>query len=555
MILRSIVPRHFGPFALGTTLQIDPEVTVLTGANDTGKSLALRAIEILCTDKPIESYEVNRYRTGEFSGKWEDDPEIVCTAVFETTEVGLKKKGLPRGTRPGATVTVTRRMATANGTITEIRDGNGLSNPQIQFNNPPTVLKLPLATEVGQEIKLDNLSEAESDFIRLGFGSAFSFEQHTSISPVDRSFRVREAETKLNMKLREVVPVAMPLEFVLLGVPEQPALLAVGLVDKYKGFAPLASRGAGVRRLLNVMGALLRLDPDDGHSIILYDEPETSLHADAQHMLRRLLESLGAHPNIQVVYTTHSPAMINTLRPHTIRVLERKRVKDKAVSEFVNTAFSENYCLVRSSLGISPSDSLLYAPITVIGEGPTEIRCLPFMLRKLTDSGIIDSGVVESLLCQTHMLDGQGSSCEYMCRLAKSQNAAPVVFLDGDKSLDVQQFNEKHPDVPVIVLPRGKEFEDLVPKATYIQAAADVLEDKTGNMTEAAFLQWERAASLRPSVMFSKRVERWLRDEFDKPLPKPLVMQKAIEMADVALIESKPFEQLIQAMQQVSCKL
>jgi chromosome segregation ATPase len=47
VILRNITPQHFGPFSGKTTLHLDPEVTVVTGPNDTGKTLALRAIEIL----------------------------------------------------------------------------------------------------------------------------------------------------------------------------------------------------------------------------------------------------------------------------------------------------------------------------------------------------------------------------------------------------------------------------------------------------------------------------------------------------------------------------
>ncbi|MEX1028171.1 MAG: AAA family ATPase [Candidatus Paceibacterota bacterium] len=550
MILKSITPKHFGPFAADTTLHLDPEVTVLTGPNDAGKSLALRAIEILCTQSTIDSHEVNRDRTGEFSGKWQDDTEIACIVIFETTESTPAQKGLPKGTRPGATVTVHRRMTATQGKIIEINVGRTRSEPQSAFN-PPHLLKLPLATEVRQEINFENLTDAESHLIRLGFGREFSLEQHKSLDQIARSFRIDEAESRLNEKLHRILPKAMPLSFKLLEVGAQPELLGVGLIDEHRGYAPLGSRGAGVRKLLNVMGALLRVNPDDGHTIVLYDEPETSLHADAQHMLRRLMESLASHPNVQVIYTTHSPAMVNNLRPRSIRVLERKRVGEKAVSLFVNNACGENYNLVRSSLGVSPADSLLYAPITVIAEGTTEVQCVPLVLMKLSDNGVIPADMLETLLSQTHILDGEGSSFEYMCRLAKSQNAKPIVFLDGDKQADVQKVKDKHPEVAVIVLASGTEFEDVVPKAKYIQATAEVLEDEGGDICEGSFLEWEQKASLRPSVMFSKRVERWLRDEFDKPLYKPLVMRRAIELTDTPDIQTEPFKQLIEAMRKV----
>lgn len=555
MILKSIIPQNLGPFGADTTLHIAPEVTILTGPNDAGKTLALRAIEILCTPNIIGGHEVNRDRVGEFQGNWKDDAAIACIGVFETTSASIAKGGLPNGTNAGATITVRRQMTASQGEVTEIVDGQTRRHPKTPFAKPPAILKLPLATEVRQEINFGSMTDAESHLVKLGFGSAFSLEQHKSLDQIARSFRIDEAQARLNDKLRRILPKAMPLSFKLLEVGAQPELLGIGLIDEHKGYAPLGSRGAGVRRLLNVMGALLRVNPDDGHTIVLYDEPETSLHADAQHMLRRLLESLASHPSLQVVYTTHSPAMVNALRPQSIRVLERRRVKEKAVSLFVNNAYGGNYALVRSSLGVSPADSLLYAPITIIAEGATEVQCIPLMLKKLPGQGIIDAETLDALLSQSHILDGEGSSFEYMCRLAKSQNAKPVVFLDGDKQADVQKVKGSHSEVPIIALPSGIEFEEVIPKVKYIQGAADILNDESGDICETGFLEWEKKAALRPSVMFSKRVERWLRDVFDKPLYKPLVMRRGIELADVSEIQIKPFQELIEAMSQVGNSL
>ena len=550
MILKSITPQHFGPFAAETTLHIAPEVTVLTGPNDAGKSFALRAIEILCTQETIDEHEVNRDRLGEFEGKWNEDSGVACIAEFVATEASVAKKTLPKNTKPGAAITVKRRMNAPGGRVIEINDGKTRTNPETHFT-PPAILKLPLPTEVREQIDLGAMTDAESHLVRLGLGPAFSVDSHKNLAPASRSLRIAQAEEKLNENLSRTLPVTMPLSFKLVEVGGQPEQLGIALIDEHRGYTLLDSRGAGVRRLINVMGALLRVDADDGHTIVLYDEPETSLHADAQHMLRRLLESLASHPNVQVVYTTHSPAMVNTLRPQSIRILERTRVNGKAVSLFVSNASRENYTLVRSSLGVSPADSLLYAPLTIIAEGSTEIQCLPIVLKKLSENGVIPAETLGTLLPQVHILDGEGSSFEYMCRLAKSQNARPVVFLDGDKQGDLGRINQKHPDVPVVSLPGGREFEQIVPRAKYIQAAADILNDASATISEAAFVEWEENASLRPSVMFSKRVERWLRDEFDKPLYKPLVMRRAIEEADVADILTDPFKELVEALQKL----
>ena len=51
MILRKLRIQGFGPFHTEETIYIEPDVTILTGRNDTGKSTVLKAIELLLTNK------------------------------------------------------------------------------------------------------------------------------------------------------------------------------------------------------------------------------------------------------------------------------------------------------------------------------------------------------------------------------------------------------------------------------------------------------------------------------------------------------------------------
>jgi predicted ATP-dependent endonuclease of OLD family len=175
-----------------------------------------------------------------------------------------------------------------------------------------------------------------------------------------------------------------------------------------------------VRRIVSLMAALSEVDPDAGHTYILFDEPENSLHADSQHMLRRVLEDLAAHPTVQVVYATHSPSMINTMRPHAVRLLHRVSTDGRACTRIDNRPYAENYRAVRASLGITPADSLLYAPLAVIVEGITEVVALPIALERFQKQGIEGFGDREELLSQTGFIEGGGDSFPYLCRLAKS---------------------------------------------------------------------------------------------------------------------------------------
>lgn len=530
MILEEITPKHFGPFIGDSTLRIDRNVTVLTGPNDVGKSLALRAIEILCTDATLQSHEVNRYRVREYSGAWNKDPELLVVAKFLATDANTPE------VNPGDRVTVERVLTSNQGVIKEVLHGENRVVTSRPFGKIK-LTRLPLDSEIRQQIRLSEATPVEKSFLKMAFGKGFTYKQHMSQDEFDRSLRLKEGEEVLNQKIETFLPKSLQLKFQLTEVAGDPEKLGLSLVDLHGGFTPLGARGTGVQRLMNIMATLLNVDVKDNH-IIIYDEPETSLHADAQHKLRTLLEQLASHPNIQVIYTTHSPAMINSFRPDCVRIIQREKVDGKAVSRFVNKAFLENYSQVRSSLGVCPSDSLLYAPITVVVEGITEILCIPLLLRKLANSPErIEK--LELVLSQSHFLDGQGDSYEYMVRLAKSQNVLPIVFLDGDKRHDPSEVRKKHPEVPVITLPEKMEIEDLIPQSRYFEAMIEVLKLNSLEATETAFETWLQTAGPVSLKMFTKRIERWLVDQFDVSLDKARVLRRAVELCVVEDIKCK----------------
>jgi hypothetical protein len=553
MILTSVRPCHIGPFGCTSTLFIDGKLTALTGPNDVGKTLALRSIQILCGDSTAVEADINRDRVSHFEGKWQDDPEICCYGTFQIPKDADARALISGKPLPGDELAVKVRVTHHDHEVVEIKRGGATVTLPLKVKKWPRILALPFPSEIRETIELRNLTHAEEEFIRLGFGTGFSVEKQVTLTQPHRTLQIHEAQTRLNSRLKELLPQALGLQFQLVEIGGKPDLLGVALVDQHFGYTLLKSRGSGVRRLVSYLGALLRIDPNAGHCIILFDEPETSLHPDAQHCLRRLLEDLGDNPMIQVIYATHSPAMVNTLRPNSIRMLERTSENRRATSRFLNNPSGANFTLVRSSLGIVPGDSLLYAPLTIVVDGSTEVFCLPLVLKRLADEGTFPMSDLELLLPMTHILDGEGSTLELMCRLAKSQGARPIVLLDGDVCANL--ISEMHPEVPIVQLDKGMEFEDLVLPGTYIQAAAEILNESTDDMNETKYNEWLKVANLKPSLMFSKRVERWLQDQFDKPLYKARVMVRAIELSKTGEVQAKPFHQLIEAMKEICAKL
>ncbi|HWQ91665.1 MAG TPA: AAA family ATPase, partial [Clostridia bacterium] len=285
------------------------------------------------------------------------------------------------------------------------------------------------------------------------------------------------------------------------------------------------------------------------HRILLLDEPENSLHPDAQHLLREFLFDLTAIGKTQVLYATHSASMINPMRPEQVRLLKRDRVDGKPTTRYVRQATDSNFLHLRTSLGISAADSLLFAPVTVVIEGDTEFKCLAPLIRKLAESGDADLQDAKKLLSLSHFLDGMGDNFEFLCRIAKSQGTRVILFLDGDKRKIVQQQNlaQTHPDVPIILLPDSREFEQLVPVDSYFQAlAAELGQEDDATSLQQKWKAWVGEDAKRSRRAFSKQVWGWLEDAFpDHTLTKPTVMRKAIEITKREEIDSQPIRELL----------
>jgi hypothetical protein len=301
------------------------------------------------------------------------------------------------------------------------------------------------------------------------------------------------------------------------------------------------------------MGMLLQGTDSNTQTIILLDEPETSLHADAQHQLRRVFEALAEQPNIQVVYATHSPSMLNSRFPNRIRVLYRTTEQDRAISKSAKVSFGENFQQVRASWGITPSDSLLYGAVTVLVEGSTEVRCLGTILTKLSNSGTAGFEAVAADLESCAFVCGWGDNIINYCRIAQSQGAQPIAFLDGDKAELAEKMRALRPPVPVVMLGDRTEFEDLVPAERYILAVAaefDGLGIDSSGITFAAFETWKAISPIRTRLMFSKLVERWTEDVASRSFNKHAVMERAIEMTpagEIGVAQLRELTKIIRA--------
>ena len=125
--------------------------------------------------------------------------------------------------------------------------------------------------------------------------------------------------------------------------------------------------------------------------VILLDEPGLSLHGKAQgDLLRYIKEKLL--PKYQVIYTTHSPFMIDTENILGVRTIEDQlspsgtimgtKVGDRVLSTDADTLFP-----LRAALGYDLTQSLFIGEHTLLVEGPSDLLYIRWFSRELQGRG------------------------------------------------------------------------------------------------------------------------------------------------------------------------
>ena len=618
MILEKLLINQFGPFSSPTTLNLSPEVTVLTGANDSGKSSILRLIEILFDNRSnAKKRDYNITRLAKTFDSWDRDEQWYCDVELKTPpdfqerlsslndifreglknqytnfeiplisgdKVALRFYLAPHVYKPN--VSVSRyEVIGVNGSPVDSPQLKALSDHKLDFLLPKIVY-LPQDYESFLSKNNGLFTNLTKDLLKIGFeGKTFPWDD-IKLNDLSRE-DLRSAAEHLNERVQGLFSYSIHVKFRFEFSEEEerhtnknvssvskttsmasqirkfftPSIKEVNIAtskkidlyieDQLRNETHVSYRGSGVIKIAYLASMLLNWNLAYQQNIILLDEPENSLHADSQHMLRAALEALAQNPNIQIIYSTHSPSMINPLRAESVRLFKRETRNNQVTSTIDNFPFDSNFLSVRNSLGLSPADSLLYAPITIITEGSTEVLCIPFLLKRLEQRNVPGFENIDNLLSLTHFLNGEGSAYEFFCRLAKSQGNKVIIFVDGDKEREVKKLNieKKHPDVPIIVLNKGIEFEELVSNQTYFQGLAEITGE---NISLKEFSEWQMKTSLPKQQMFSKRVDRWMREVFDHSYSKPEVMLKAIEIADISEINLEPFKKLLQLIKAAS---
>jgi predicted ATPase len=178
------------------------------------------------------------------------------------------------------------------------------------------------------------------------------------------------------------------------GLPGDPAGMQQGtniwgevFDSKHLVSTGLGERSAGFLWFFSFLAWYSALKKQVDPLVLLLDEPGLSLHARAQQDLLRYFEAeIATNPKHQVLYTTHSPFMVDARRLKRVRIVEHRGIESeeplpreadgtKVLSDVLE-ASPDSLFPLQSALGYEICQALFIGPNNLIVEGTADLLYL-----------------------------------------------------------------------------------------------------------------------------------------------------------------------------------
>jgi predicted ATP-dependent endonuclease of OLD family len=245
--------------------------------------------------------------------------------------------------------------------------------------------------------------------------------------------------------------------------------------QKYQMSLPLASRSKGFNWFFSfiVWFSKIQEDKDSGY-ILLLDEPGLNLHATAQEDLRRFIDDLSE--DYQVIYTTHSPFMIDPNHLERVRtVLEA--ADGTRVSSSIQEKDSDTLFPLQAALGYDIAQNLFINKNNLLIEGPADLLYLSALSEYLHGTGreglredvtLVPVGGLDKVTAFISLLRGQKLNIACLLDAFTDQKGkARVQDLIQQKIIKEKsvRFFDEFTDIEAT----AADIEDLFTKAEYLK--------------------------------------------------------------------------------------
>jgi len=351
---------------------------------------------------------------------------------------------------------------------------------------------------------------------------------------------VNDVREKFNEEIKKLLPYIKKYNETITDVAIKPDIdfsrglkpSPIELKNKY-GIFPLESKGEGTKKRLFL--SFLEWDKEvltetrNTQIIRGYDEPDTSLHYEAQRKLFYNIQDIikQSNGNIQALICTHSLTMINRADPRDIYHLF---LNDRGIT---NIQFLESYedvdiesYLTELSIEMGlPNSSLFFERCFLIIEGETEEHCLPKLYYKKFGRKLIEDGI-----CLVN-IKGIGNAKGFIKLLRKNKENCLLFLLDNDITnpnsicrLTVSElkeigFNETFIKKSVFII-GNREFEDSFKNQTIIDVLNTYWEKIDGTSwdeNEINTLRTKDKFSKQLLIEVNKQSRKKNIDRFTKP--------------------------------------
>lgn len=151
---------------------------------------------------------------------------------------------------------------------------------------------------------------------------------------------------------------------------------------------PLSNRSKGFNWFFSFLVWFMKIqETGNTRYILLLDEPGLNLHAKAQEDLLRFIDDLAV--NYQIIYTTHSPFMVDSTKFNRVRTIYEDKEIGTKISDSVDETDSDTLFPLQAALGYNIAQNLFISKRNLLVEGLSDLLYLEGMSNLLVEQGRI----------------------------------------------------------------------------------------------------------------------------------------------------------------------
>lgn len=481
MKLTNVQITNFQSVQDSNEFEID-DVTCLVGKNEAGKTALLKALYRLNPiNKTDEKFNVTddypRQTVADYENNVEtrkQQPAIVGKATFKIDPKYIKKakESYEFEFSEDQTLTVTLSKGYSNkpiysfnskdseGRLTEVKFGDSKSSERYFIKQIPKFLYFDEYYQMkGQENieqlmqRVTNKKLEDPDYPLLGLIQLAGLDLARIIDTKHTEHLIAKLEGAGNSLTQKVLPYWSQNQHLRMKFDIRPGQTGDpnGLTSgtniwsrvedtKHNVTTSLGTRSRGFVWFFSFLAWYSNLSKDHENLILLLDEPGLFLHAKAQGDLLNYFEK-ELIPNHQIIYTTHSPFMVDPMHFDRVRIVQDLSIEantdtlpddkqgTKVITE-VMEAIPDSLFPLQGALGYEISQTLFIGPNSLVVEGVSDllyIQTISTLLQEKGKRGLNSDWTITPV-------GGSGNIFTFVSLLGSQSNLNIAVLIDLQKN-------------------------------------------------------------------------------------------------------------------------